>query len=121
MAERPGLDLNDDDLDIGDFADPKPKRRYSDDKEKLTSVAEQSGFSSRQPKKQRRRGRRSVYTQQKNVKMRPNMPDLFIDVSDELGMKDYELMEHALELVLQKHKLKELHDEFKEIVKGKTE
>jgi uncharacterized protein YktA (UPF0223 family) len=36
-------------------------------------------------------------------------------------MKDYELMEHAIELVLQKHKLKDAHEHFKELVQGKAE
>lgn len=124
MAERAGLDFDIDDgedVDISALVKPKKDKaeRPANEKEVITKTAEESGFSSRQPKKTRRRGKRSPYTQQKNVKMRPGMPELFIDVCEKLGLKDYELMEHAIEAVLQKHKLKDEQESFKELVKSK--
>ncbi len=116
MAERAGLDLDDldDELDIAAFAGTKQSKPKVNEKE-LSKVSEEAGFVSRQPKKRRRRGGRTLYTQQKNFKMRPDMPDLIADVADELGIKDYELLELALEALLTKKKMKEELDRYREI------
>lgn len=120
MVDRPTVDISideEDDLDISLLAQTKKNKSPKADKEKLEEVAQVSGFTSREVKPVRRRARRSVFTQQKNIKMRPGMPDLFIDASLALDMKDYELLEHALELVLQKHKLTDELQRLKELKK----
>ena len=121
MSERPGINLDFDDesdVDISLLAKgPTNKNKIVRDKDQLEEAAYKSGFTSRESKRPRRRGRRTAYTQQKNIKMRPSMPDLFVDLSVELGMKDYELLEHAIQLVIQKHKLKDELERFNEIIK----
>lgn len=117
MAERAGFDFEDDDVDIASLA--KTKRPPSDEREAITRAAEESGFHSRQVKKTRRRGKRSVYTQQKNIKMRPGMPELFIEIAEELGIKDYEILEMAIEALLEKQKMKDQLEQFKSILNPK--
>lgn len=120
MAERAGFDFESDDVDDVDIATlAKAKRAPSDEKEAIERAAEESGFHSRQVKKTRRRGKRSVYTQQKNIKMRPGMPELFIEIADEMNIKDYEILELAIEALLQKQKMKEQLEEFKTILNPK--
>ena len=117
MAERAGLDLddiNEDEVDIASLTGPRnPKPKV--DRKELNKVSEEAGFVSRQATRQRRRGGRTAYTQQKNFKMRPNMPELFADVADGLGIKDYELLEMAIQAFLTKQKLKEELERFKRI------
>lgn len=119
MSERPGIDLDIDDVsdaDIEKLANTK-REKPRIDKNTLNEVSEKSGFLSRQNKKRRRRGNKTAYTQQKNIRMRPGMNDLFVDVAEELGVKDYELFEMAFRAFLQKQKLKEFQDRFSELTK----
>lgn len=117
MAERAGLDLddlNDDEVDIASLTGPKnPKPKI--DRKELSKVSEEAGFVSRQVPRQRRRGGRTAYTRQKNFKMRPDMPELFADIADGLGVKDYELLEMAIQAFLSKQKMKDELERFKEI------
>lgn len=118
MAERAGLDLddiNEDEVDIASLTGPKnPKPKV--DRKELNKVSEEAGFVSRQAPRHRRRGGRTAYTQQKNFKMRPDMPELFADVADGLGVKDYELLEMAIQAFLTKQKMKEELERFKSII-----
>lgn len=116
MAERAGLDLDDfdDELDIAEFAGTK-KSKPKVDKKELSKVSEEAGFVSRQPNKRRRRGGRTPYTQQKNFKMRPDMPELIVEIADEIGVKDSELIELAIEALLTKKKMKDQLKRYKEI------
>lgn len=120
MSERPGIsidldDSNDDEIDISSLTglkNPKPKINRKD----LNKASEEAGFVSRQAPKHRRRGGRTAYTRQKNFKMRPDMPELFADVADGLGVKDYELLEMAIQAFLTKQKMKEELERFKSII-----
>lgn len=119
MAERASLDLDsleDDDIDLQSLASTK-RDKGKVDKDELSRVSEEAGFVSRQAKKRRRRGNKTAYTQQKNIRMRPGMNDLFVDVAEELGVKDYELFEMAFRAFLQKQKLKEFQDRFADLTK----
>lgn len=118
MAERAKLgldDLDDNSVDISELASTKVSKPRVN-QEHLSKVSESAGFVSRQaPRPRRRRGSMTAYTQQKNFKMRPGMPDLFADVADDLGIKDYELFEMAFQALLTKQKLKDELARFKEI------
>ena len=118
MSDRPGIDLDFDDeseVDIEKLANTK-REKPKFDKNTLNEVSEKSGFVSRQASKpRRRRGARSPYTQQKNFKMRPEMPELFADIADSLAVKDYELLEMALQAFLTKQKMKEELERFKKL------
>lgn len=126
MAERAKLDLdninddvNEEGIDISTLAGAKrPKPTISRDE--LTKISEEAGFVSRQAPKRRRRGGRTAYTKQKNFKMRPDMSELFEDVADNLGVKDYELFEMALQAFLSKQKLKDEMERFKAIVSNEV-
>ncbi|WP_330109785.1 hypothetical protein [Methylophaga thalassica] len=118
MAERAGLDLgsfDEDEVDITDFTETKISKPKVDKKE-LSKISEEAGFPSRQSTKRRRRGGRTAYTQQKNFKMRPDMPDLVADVADHLGVKDYEVLEMAIEALLSKKKMKDELKRYKNII-----
>lgn len=43
------------------------------------------------------------------------MPELFADIADGLGVKDYELLEMAIQAFLSKQKMKDELERFKEI------
>lgn len=118
MAERPKLgldDLDDDSVDIAELGQTKVNKPKVS-RQELSKVSESAGFVSRQAARpRRRRGTMTAYTQQKNIKMRPGMNDLFADVADDLGVKDYELFEMAFLALLTKQKLRDEQARFKEI------
>jgi hypothetical protein len=47
--------------------------------------------------------------------MRPEMPELIVEIADEIGVKDSELIELAIEALLTKKKMKDQLNRYKEI------
>ena len=78
--ERAGLNLDTEDMiDIAELTG-KPQAKHADTR-KLEQVAQQAGFTSRAPQKPRRRRKKSPYTAQLGIKIRPQMKALFQDIN----------------------------------------
>lgn len=122
MAKRGGVNLDSEDnkepgIDLTSLVMEKPARASTLDEKVLKETAEDSGFVSREIKKTRRRGKRSPYKEQKNIKIRLGVSDLYIDVGEKLGVNDNELFDLALQALLEKKKLKDELSRLKEILK----
>lgn len=83
----------------------------------IKEVAEQSGFVSRQPQKNRRRRKKSPFTDQLGIKVRPEMKALFQDIGERLSVYDHTTFECALLALLEKEGIKDLLKQYKEITK----
>jgi len=101
--ERLSLTL-DDDIDITSLTRTKvPFSTMDRDSERksIESAAQESGFTKREPKKSRRRTRRSPYSDQKSIRVRPAMKVLVEDIADELDINDYVVFEMAILALLE--------------------
>lgn len=113
--ERAHLNLNDD-LDLSSFT-PKPKgKAEKPDIKALESVAEQSGFISREAKRRRKR-QRSPYQAQLNLKCREGVKALFQELGDRLNVHDHTTFEQALLALIEKQGYSDLEARFKELTK----
>lgn len=121
MAERTPLTIDDDsDLDLSGLVSTRNKKTpLSKNREKqvIQETAENSGFNSRAVSRKRRKGRRSPYTEQKGIKVRPEIKELFEDVADNLDLRDHTLFEMALLALLEKRKMREETKRYRQIIK----
>jgi hypothetical protein len=119
MSEKKRASLNldyDKTVDIGEFSKKKPSQKnVVIDPSIIKEVAEQSGFVSRQPSKKRKQRRRSPYTVQTNFKTRPGMKELIQEVGERLNAYDQEVIEFAINALLEKEDLADLVSRFQEI------
>ncbi len=114
-SKRASLDLDDDIVDIEELAG-QPQQIKHIDKEKLTQIAEQSGFISREPGgRQRRRRKKSPFTDQQGIRLRPGMKDLFQDLGEYLNIMDHTTFERAILALAEKEGTKEHIQRFKEL------
>ncbi len=122
--ERAILDLNDDDVDILDVANKTITKRKVDLNE-IKQVANQSGFVSRQAIENtsaslpKRRRRSSPYTTQLGIRIRPDMKDLFQDLSDQLYLNDCTTFERAILALCEKEGFDGLIERYHTIAKIK--
>lgn len=114
---RGKIDSDEVDIDLASLVTSSPARATTADSEKVKKSAEESGFVSRVSKKTRRRGKRSPYVEQKNIKVRIGVSDLYIDIGEKLGVNDNEVFDLALQALLEKTKLKPELARLKEILK----
>jgi hypothetical protein len=114
--ERAGLNL-DEDLDLTVFA-PKTRPRPESEIENraIKQAAEQSGFTSREPR-MRRRKPMSPYKIQLNLKVRDGIKELFQDVGERLRIHDKTVFERALLALIEKEGQGDLLQRYREIVK----
>ena len=114
--ERAGLNLNED-LDLSGFA-PKirPRPKSEEENHAIKQAAEQSGFTSREPK-MRRRKPSSPYKIQLNLKVRDGIKELFQDVGERLHVHDKTAFERALLALIEKEQQSDLLQRYRDIVK----
>src|SRR5688572_10602927 len=110
--QRAGLDL--DNIDIEELAGKgRGTHKPSVDPARIQEVAEQSGFISRQPQKKRRQRKKSPYTEQLCVRVRPGMKGLFQDMADLMDTRDHTAFERALLALIEKNGTAELMQQYK--------
>lgn len=116
VKERSGLHLNDD-LDLTGFA-PKtqPRHRSEGEKQAITQAAEESGFTSREPRIRRRKPT-SPYKIQLNLKVRNGMKELFQDMGARLYVHDHTIFERALLALIEKEGQGDLLQRYREVIK----
>ncbi|MEP6606069.1 MAG: hypothetical protein ABJA60_08120 [Nitrosospira sp.] len=114
--ERAGLNLNED-IDLTAFA-PKirPRPKSEEENHAIKQAAEQSGFTSREPK-MRRRKPSSPYKIQLNLKVRDGIKELFQDVGERLNVHDKTAFEKALLALIEKEQQTDLLQRYSDIVK----
>ena len=114
-TKRAGLNLDDDLIDLEELTQRQPASK-SVDKAKLAQVAEQSGFTSREPgSRQRRRRKKSPFTDQQAIRVRPGMKDLFQDLGEHLDIMDHTTFERAILALIEKEGTEEHARKFKEL------
>jgi hypothetical protein len=99
VNKRATLNFADDNdtVDITELAGKSKAKKDSVDPVAVQAVAKQSGFPSREASPSRvRRRKRSPYSAQLGLKVRPAMKELFQEVSDHLGVYDHTTFEKAL-------------------------
>jgi hypothetical protein len=109
--ERDSLGL-DDTIDLEELTGALPPSIHID-KAKLEKIAEQTGFTSRQPRKKRSR---TKYTAQINIKIREGVKPLFQEMSTHLEIFDSETFEMAMLALIEKKGTKEQLKRFKELL-----
>jgi hypothetical protein len=114
--ERASLNLTDDDLDLSGFAPRREKKRERSDPKTIETIAEQSGFISREGKRRRKR-QRSPYQTQLNLKCREGIKTLFQELSDRLDVHDHTTFEQALLALIEKQGYSDLEARFRELTK----
>ena len=105
--ERAHLDL-DDNLDLSEFAPKTQKDHGRPNPKALETVAEQSGFVSRENKRRRKR-QRSPY--------REAVKAMFQEIGDRLDIYDHTTFEQALLALIEKEGYSDLEVRFKELTK----
>jgi len=113
--ERAHLNL-DDDLDLSGFAPKQEKNRDRLDSKALETVAEQSGFISREPKRRKKR-QRSPYQAQLNLKCRESIKIMFQELSERLDIYDHTTFEQALLALIEKQGYFDLETQFRKLTK----
>lgn len=113
--KRAGLSLHDDMIDLEELTERLPPSK-PEEKEKLAQVAEKSGFTSRESSgRQRRRRRKSPFTDQQAIRIRPGMKDLFQDLGEYLDVMDHTTFERAILALIEKEGNEEHSRRFKEL------
>ena len=116
--QRAGLNLDMEDMiDIEELAVTGKPQAKQIDTQRLEQVAQQSGFTSRAPQKPRRRRKKSPYTAQLGIKIRPQMKALFQDIGQALDIYDHTTLEYAILALLEKKKMVALLQQYKDITK----
>lgn len=116
VKERSGLHLNDD-LDLTSFAPKTQLRHHSEgEKQAIVQAAEESGFTSREPRIRRRKPT-SPYKIQLNLKVRNGMKELFQDMGARLYVHDHTIFERALLALIKQEGQDDLLQRYKEIIK----
>lgn len=114
--ERASLNL-DDDLDLSGFTPKQQKPQEKPDYKTIESVAEQSGFVSRESKRRRRKRPRSPYQAQLNLKCREGVKTLFQALGERLEVHDHTTFEQALLALIEKQGYADLEAQFRGLTK----
>lgn len=121
---RTPLNFDDDDI-LSIASQPLIKPKVTP--EQIKEVANQSGFFSRQPRPQlqdqdivsdiatRRRRKISPYNSQLGIKVRPEIKEIFQNISDALGIHDCSTFELAILALLEKGNYNQLLEKYKQI------
>lgn len=111
--EREALNLDDTIIDLEELTQKLPQPKHID-KAQLKKIAEQTGFTSRQPRKKRSR---TKYKAQLNIKVREGVKTLFQEMGTHLETFDNETFERAILALIEKEGTKEYLTKFKELTK----
>lgn len=111
--KRASLDLNDD-IDISEITSKKFKRKFDSEKKIIESIAEKSGFVSREPKKRKSKPK-SPFIVQMNIKTRYGAKELFQETSDKMGCFDHTTFEEAFIALLEKQGFYNILDKYKKL------
>ena len=120
--ERAGLDFDDntETVNIEELAGKGSINKNTNDIDLVSvqQVAEKSGFPSREGGvKARRRRKKSPFTMQIGLKCRPEMRDLFQEMSEHLDLYDHTTFERALLALIEKDGTPEQLETYKDIIK----
>ena len=123
--QRATLNFDDDaqTVDIEELAGKGKHRDPLPDAETVKAVAEQSGFPSRDPnakRPRRRRGKKSPYTAQMGIRVRPEMKGLFQDMAEHLDLADNAAFETALHALVEAHGTANHKQTYERILRGKS-
>lgn len=117
---RTPLNFDDDDI-LSMASQPLIKPKVTP--EQIKEVANQSGFFSRQPQLQdivnditiRRRRKISPYNSQLGIKVRPEIKEIFQNISDTLGIHDCSTFELAILALIEKENYNQLLEKYKKV------
>jgi len=79
----------------------------------LEKVASESGFIKRLPKKRKNRRKRSPYTEQLGIKIRPLIKEIFQEIGEKLSIYDHTTFELAIFALIEKENDQELIKKYK--------
>jgi len=79
----------------------------------LEKVASESGFVKRLPKKRKNRRKRSPYTEQLGIKIRPLIKEIFQEIGEKLSIYDHTTFELAIFALIEKENDQELIKKYK--------
>lgn len=119
------IDFDDDEDLASEIADlaSKPVKKPSINPETVEEAAKKSGFTNRKPGKDskqalpRRRRKKSPFTEQLGVKVRPGMREIFQDLGDKIGTYDHTTFERALLALIKEERAGELKARFDELIR----
>ena len=80
----------------------------------LEKVASESGFVKRLPQKRKNRRKRSPYTEQLGIKIRPLIKEIFQEISEKLSIYDHTTFEFAILALIEKENDPELIKKYKD-------
>ena len=103
--------------DVQELAGKSSTNKHAVDPETVQGVAEESGFPSRGGRApvHRRRRKKSPYTMQLGLKVRPGMRELFQDMGEHLAVYDHTAFERALLALIEKEGTAEQLEIYKDI------
>ena len=107
--QRALLDFNNDTktIDITELAGKSGIKKNAVDSASVQQVAEESGFPSREGITKTRRRWKSPFTMKLGMKCRPEIRDLFQNMSEYLDVYDHTTFEHALLALIKNEGTKE--------------
>lgn len=79
----------------------------------LEKVASASGFVKRLPQKRKNRRKRSPYTEQLGIKIRPLIKEIFQEIGEKLSIYDHTTFELAIFALIEKENDQELIKKYK--------
>lgn len=114
--ERAHISFDDDeDIDIAELVGYKPQPKPTNQQQQaISSEAQKTGFTSREPRKMGRR-RTSPYTAQFGGKCRPGMKALFQEIGERLDCQDTVTLELAILALIEQEGLQNLKQKYKKI------
>ncbi len=115
--QRAGLNIEDP-IDIVELVKTNKTNNMLSQQEKLKQIAELEGFTSRQPQKRKIRRKKSPFTSQIGIKVRPEVRDLFQDIGGYLNVYDHTTFEKAILALLEKEGASELLRKYKLITEN---
>ena len=118
--KRPPLIFDDDTetVDVQELAGRGRSKKTDVDPKTVQEIAALSGFPSRGGRAQvhRRRRRKTPYTTQLGLKVRPEMRDLFHDMGEHLAVYDHTVFERGLLALIEKEGTAEQLKIYKDII-----
>lgn len=94
-------------IDIGLVENVSKNNKFIDHKA-LEKVASESGFVKRLPQKRKNRRKRSPYTEQLGIKIRPLIKEVFQEIGEKLSIYDHTTFELAILALIEKENDQEL-------------
>ena len=110
--------FSEDTIDLEELTNTSSKPKATDhDIEVVAAIAQKSSFASRGDISKKVR-KRSPYIIQKNIKMRLGMPELLMEVTNEINAhSDQETLERALLALIEQEELSDLKSAYLSLVK----